>query len=78
MEEIIGIFGKNGNRDDYDNFGGFTVFFWIYNIKCVFGMAVFRVNKRGGWGWEVVGCERGNKVLFFWLWRVLCIIDTRN
>lgn len=58
LEEIIGIFGKNGNRDDYDNFGGFMVFFWIYNIKCVFGMAGFRVNKkrrvrmRGSGVWE--------------------------
>ena len=26
LEKIIGILGKNGNRDDHDNLGEFTAF----------------------------------------------------
>ena len=26
LEEITGILGKNGNRDDHDSLGGFTAF----------------------------------------------------
>lgn len=37
LEEIIGIFSKNGKRNDYDSFGGFIVYFWIDNINWCLG-----------------------------------------
>ena len=35
LEEITGILGKNGNRDDHDSLGGFAAF-PLKHTKCVY------------------------------------------
>jgi len=49
LEEITGILGKNGNRDDHDSLGGFTAFpsLKTQHKMCVWDGGIWG-KKKGG------------------------------